>query len=88
MSIYSNSYRVGEYIQAPVFGNGDEWMGFKSLRRCKCGFQMLTNGLGRFRCERCGHTDKKDISRYVAAGLDYPIPPSARGNRLKLGGTV
>jgi hypothetical protein len=49
---------------------------------------MLTNGNGSFRCECCGYRDKQDVKKLVDAGLDYPVPPSERGKKLKLGGTA
>ena len=38
---------------------------FVTLRHCpECGYPMVTNGAGKFVCNRCKHYDKKDVSKY------------------------
>jgi len=50
--------------RAPIGNEGNGWS--LSLRRCpECGYNMMTNRVGSFHCNRCCYHDTQDVS-----GLD------------------
>ena len=60
------------YTQAQIEQGSTEWLSFVRCPECK--HQLVTRGIGRFRCEQCGHEHKEDVSECFKMGLDYPVP--------------
>jgi hypothetical protein len=60
---------------SPYFEDGEiPIMFFRSERRCpKCRRCLNIDGKGDFRCPGCDYTDKQDVSKLYAAGLNYNV---------------
>lgn len=67
----SRGFELDEYISRALASR----LLFRSLRPCpRCGGYLLTAGTGRFVCEVCDYSDRQNVDRLLAAGLDYDSP--------------
>lgn len=77
-------YRTGDYATNPI----NDWFdvqGFETMRPCpKCRKRMRSNGKGIFWCLECEYADRKDVTKLLAAGLDYPIPAIRENHKWRV----